>query len=162
MKNNRATKTSWKSLYGWYHTGDVVWEKLQMLKRGSISEQEKALSTITQEIEHQGGISYLAPFAIRELTELLINKQTQVDDKVMVFLKELEPVVDDYLEQVDDKLYETKKDYYNFEHLLKFLSQHSDEEGANSLWETGDAEGMDIAHVLIKSLITDLTNKDYD
>ncbi len=142
----------WESIFGWYHYGDFVLEHLATLENGDLKEQEKALHHIELEIEHQGGSSYLAPFAVKELIDLLERKETLVNGRIIEFLNELNEICIEYLELVDD-VDNLKKNKYSFKNLLDFLSKHPDKEGENSIWETEDPEGLIIANIITKSLI---------
>ncbi len=92
---------TWHSILGFYNNGSYLLNNMEILKKGTSSEQQDALQNIELEIEHQGGLSYLAPFAVNELIQLLNNKETLVGNRIEEFLKELIPIVTDYFRMTD-------------------------------------------------------------
>ncbi|BDS10133.1 hypothetical protein [Aureispira anguillae] len=149
-------KIPWRMLHGWYRTGDYVKENLTVLESGSLEEQKNALYRIELEVEHQGGITYLTPFAVGALIKILKEEKTLVYKRLEQFLKELDEVVIEYFEHFEDsKIYHEGKHRYNFQTLLDFFKKYPDEEGENSIWETEDGEGLIMANVITKYLIED-------
>lgn len=153
------SKNSWNSIFGWYHTGDFVIENLNLLKRGPLEKQLEALQNIELEIEHQGGLSYLAPFAVQELVTLTNTQDVLVKHRIEEFLEELHEVIIAYFSLFDDTMIcNAKKKDYSFQSLFNFFSKYPDESGKNSIWETEDDEGLLIVYIVTKKLIDNYKN----
>ncbi|MDP8033952.1 hypothetical protein QJU43_05830 [Pasteurella atlantica] len=148
---NIENSNSWHSIFGWYHTGDFVVNDLHILKTGSLNQQREAFEKIKLEIEHQGGVSYLAPFLVKELIAIITQSNILIKNEIEQFLNELNKIIIENIAFFENHLIDKNKNGYDFLDLLNFCHKYSDDE--DSILETEDMEGLLMANVITKNLI---------
>lgn len=155
METLSINEVPWESLIGFYNSGDFVLEKLSILGKGSLKEEQEALDKIEMEIEHQGTISAIAPFALYFLIYTFKSKHEKVNKRIELFLEELKAVIVDYFEMVGGE--EGGKQHYTFGMFLGLVEKYVQQN--KNIWDSDDLESYFIANKLVEALIANYEAK---
>ena len=163
--NLEINEIPWNRLVGWYHRGDFFLENLRLLEHGTPEQQKKAFKMIEWEIEHQGGIISITPFAVQFLIRAL-KGDTVMKTEIKSFLTELQKAVKEGLMYIDeDKIEAYKQGKFSLWNLLNekyLLPKNFNTENEEIIWdEFWEELQHDEEHWLMTHLATDILLQAY-